>query len=404
MSDPHAATVPATLEAGDAPAPQLRSLPILFTGSGSEYFRIWIVNLTLILVTCGLYFPWAKVRRLRYFYGNTLVGGEPLGFHGNAFKMFKGFVIVALFFIAYSVAGKVSATAGFIAFLVISALWPALFKSSLQFRMANTSWRGLRFGFGGTMRDAYVACLPLFLPSILILGLFLASPELQHPVPGKMPGAGWMWALGGVFLLSAIISPWLLWNLKRYQHSHYRLGTVTTQFDAKPRAFFWVTAKVMGFTALISVLTFAAIALAMGLIKVSGIANGLPSKSPLVLFMIGVVAFGAFFLAFTLIKPYAISRTQNLVWNATGQAELRFVSALRFAPLLWMTLKNWILMVLTLGLYWPFASVAMARLRLQAVHIETTVANDNWVAGTPSGTRDTTGEAAGDFFGFDIGL
>jgi len=40
--------------------------PIGFTASGSEYFRIWIVNL-LLVVTLGLCLPWAKVRKLQYF-------------------------------------------------------------------------------------------------------------------------------------------------------------------------------------------------------------------------------------------------------------------------------------------------------------------------------------------------
>ena len=44
--------------------------PVAFTASGSEYFRIWIVNLLLIIVTLGLYLPFAKARRLRYFYAN----------------------------------------------------------------------------------------------------------------------------------------------------------------------------------------------------------------------------------------------------------------------------------------------------------------------------------------------
>lgn len=30
---------------------------VAFTGSGSEYFRIWIVNILLTLVTFGLYTP-----------------------------------------------------------------------------------------------------------------------------------------------------------------------------------------------------------------------------------------------------------------------------------------------------------------------------------------------------------
>ena len=53
----------------------------------------------------------------------------------------------------------------------------------MQFRMANTSWRGLRFGFSGSVRDAYAACLPLFVPSFLILGVFLLAPDLQQMVP-----------------------------------------------------------------------------------------------------------------------------------------------------------------------------------------------------------------------------
>ena len=82
--------------------PMERDLPenlsLVFTGSGSEYFRIWIVNLLLMFITLGIYFPWAKVRKLRYFYGNTLVGGEPLGFHGDPKKMFKGYALVAVLF------------------------------------------------------------------------------------------------------------------------------------------------------------------------------------------------------------------------------------------------------------------------------------------------------------------
>ena len=39
--------------------------PFEFTGSGFEYFRIWIVNVLLTIVTFGIYSAWAKVRTLR---------------------------------------------------------------------------------------------------------------------------------------------------------------------------------------------------------------------------------------------------------------------------------------------------------------------------------------------------
>ena len=67
---------------------------IAFSGSGSEYFRIWIVNLLLTLVTLSLYYPWAKVRRLRYFHTNTQVAGHALDFHGEPVKMLRGHLLV----------------------------------------------------------------------------------------------------------------------------------------------------------------------------------------------------------------------------------------------------------------------------------------------------------------------
>lgn len=173
-------------------AQQPYHLRIKFTGSGSEYFRIWIVNLLLMLLTLGIYYPWAKVRRLRYFYGNTLVDDAPLDFHGNPLRMLKGYLLVALLLGLYSVAGHFSAMAGLLAFVIVMAIWPALLKSSMQFRLANTSWRGLRFGFKGSLADAYQAMLPMFVPSLLILGALagVADPR-SHPLGMGRPS--WRW-------------------------------------------------------------------------------------------------------------------------------------------------------------------------------------------------------------------
>ena len=104
------------------------------------------------------------------------------------------------------------------------------------------------------------------------------------------------------------------------------------------------------------------------------------------------------------IKPYAISRLQNLVWTQTGNRSIRFVSKLRFRSLLWLTLKNWLFIVLTLGLYWPFAAVALARIRIEAVYLKTRMDPNTLVASVRTAEDDATGDAAGDFFGLDIGL
>jgi hypothetical protein len=52
-------------------------IPIEFTGKASEYFRIWIVNVFLTILTLGIYSAWAKVRKKRYFYKSTFLQNAP---------------------------------------------------------------------------------------------------------------------------------------------------------------------------------------------------------------------------------------------------------------------------------------------------------------------------------------
>ena len=137
-------------------------LGLTFSASGSEYFRIWVVNLLLIVVTLGFYMPFAKARRLQYFYSNTVLGGQAFSFHGDPWRMLRGYVLMLVLFGGYALSGHFSPWAALFFFLLLAALWPALWRSSMRFRLHNTSWRGLRFGFAGTVADAYRAMLPLF--------------------------------------------------------------------------------------------------------------------------------------------------------------------------------------------------------------------------------------------------
>ncbi|MES2935280.1 MAG: DUF898 family protein, partial [Pseudomonadota bacterium] len=61
-----------------------------FTGTGAEYFRIWVVNLLLTILSLGVYSAWAKVRRLQYFYRNTRVADASFDYHGNPKAILKG--------------------------------------------------------------------------------------------------------------------------------------------------------------------------------------------------------------------------------------------------------------------------------------------------------------------------
>ena len=375
-------------------------LPIEFTGSGSEYFRIWIVNLLLMFVTLGIYYPWAKVRRLRYFHANTLVGGEPLGFHADPKKMFKGYVLVGVLFALYSAAGNFSALAGFLAFVIVAAIWPALLKSSMQFRLANTSWRGLRFHFKSSVGGAYRAVVPLFVPSLVILA---AVVGIDNP---NKPPVWYLATLGVVALATLAVFPWLLWNLKQYQHNHYALASLQTTFKATLGSFYKLFFKALGVMLLPIglVIAFAAIAVFLGKTNLSSGALPKGIMNPAVLIVLVMASFAAVATTLVIARPYLTSRLQNLVWTRTGNASLRFVSDLRFSSLLWLTVKNWFFVVLTFGFYWPFAAVAVARMRLEAVTVKTRIDPDTLVSQMRSVEGEAAGDAAGDLFGLDIGF
>lgn len=396
MSDPIAA-----VDAAVSPSPDrgARVLDIRFTGSGSEYFRIWAVNLLLTLVTLGLYLPFAKARRIRYFYANTLVDGQALSFHGDPWKMFRGFLLLVLLMGSYSAAGHFSPVAAIVAFLILCAVWPALWRASLQFRLGNTSWRGLRMRFEGSLAGAYRACLPSYLPAIaIVVGVTLMGPEAAEP---GSEGAGltpavMLYAVGALCMV--LLAPWSLALFKRYQHNGYRIAGQHSRVQLSGGQVYLLALKLVGMSLLPLALTVAIIAVAAGAAKFMGLPRGLAAAVLTAGIVLGYVVY------FAMMAPYGAARLQNLVWSGTRSEALVFHSRLSFRALFGLTLKNWVLTLLTLGLYRPFAAVATARLRLEVVGVDCDGDPLDWVAAANTGHEDATGDIAGDFFGIDMGL
>ena len=146
------------------------ALPLAFTGSGSEYFRIWIVNLVLTILTLGIYSAWAKVRRLKYFHQNTRLAEASFNYHGEPMAILKGRLLALALLIAWNFA-PLDQIWGLAIGLALAAIWPWIVVRSIRFRRRNTSYRGVRFRFDGRTRD-------LYLPVALLLGCLLyTSPS-----------------------------------------------------------------------------------------------------------------------------------------------------------------------------------------------------------------------------------
>jgi uncharacterized membrane protein YjgN (DUF898 family) len=144
---------------------------VRFIATGEEYFRIWIVNLALTIITLGIYSAWAKVRKKRYFYGHTLLDGECFEYRGNPIAILKGRIIAFAMLVLYSLAGQFAPLAQLLMMLVLAVIVPWLVVRSLAFNAWNSAYRNVQFHFRGNYPEALRVVIGNGLLVLLSLGL-----------------------------------------------------------------------------------------------------------------------------------------------------------------------------------------------------------------------------------------
>jgi uncharacterized membrane protein YjgN (DUF898 family) len=317
-----------------------------FRGSGGEYFKIWIVNLLLTIVTLGIYSAWAKVRSLQYLYRNTHLDNASFEYHGVPIAILKGRIIAVVLLAIYTIAGSINPKAGLAIGLIIGLLMPWLIVRSLRFKLHNSSYRGLRFAFVGDDRSAY--------------RVFLMWPILAA-------------------LTLYLLAPFTHWRIKQYQHSNSKFGDTFFNFDATSGAFYGVYLRALG--------------MILALCVLAGIL--FYAKFPAALILLPI--------AFLLVAAYLAARLPNLIWNSTGLGEHRFFCNLEVRSYLWISLTNVIAVICTLGLFIPFATVRMLRYKFDHIGILAQGDLADFVAGQAQSTS-ATGEEAAEIFNVDISL
>lgn len=128
-----------------------------FSGSATEYFGIWIVNILLTIVTLGIYSAWAKVRRKRYFHGNTVLLGRTFEYHARGGQILIGRLIVIGALIVIGILNNLHPAFALVTWVVYLIGLPWLIRRSLRFNARVTSYRNVRFDFVGTTGKAFVA-------------------------------------------------------------------------------------------------------------------------------------------------------------------------------------------------------------------------------------------------------
>jgi uncharacterized membrane protein YjgN (DUF898 family) len=356
-----------------------------FTGQGSEYFRIWVVNCFLTLATLGIYSAWAKVRRSRYLWQNTRLDGFVFDYHANPAAILRGRIIALALFASYTFAFDFSSTAGIATLVVLCLVGPWLLMRSQQFKFGNTSWRGLRFGFDGNTAEAYRVALPILL-------LWFSGTVVLVWFPTDFEVQGW----SQIPVVLAI--PWMHHRLKAYQHTRARYGDRSFSFRPARARFYLVYAKGLFLVAAGMLLATPAVGLVTKLWLDSEAEIG---NWTLAGVLVGILM-GLSIFVFS--WPYLAARLQQIVWSATRLDEVRFHTRISARSLLGLTVKNVLLTLVTLGLYWPFASMRLAKYRIECMGMESGGSLAEIAAGTHASAVGAAGEGAADAFGLDLGL
>jgi uncharacterized membrane protein YjgN (DUF898 family) len=353
-----------------------------FTGSGKEYFRIWIVNLFLSVATLGIYSAWAKVRRLQYFDRNTQLGGAVFDFRGDPKAILRGRILALIMLVCYHYAFGFSTTVTLVIIGGLAVALPFLMRGALRFRLHNTQYRGLRFGFDGSTAGAYGVFLPILL-MIVLPGVLLTL----FPMDGKI---FWSFAL------------YLLWPamhaaLKRYQHNHARFGAACSSYHVSTWTFYKFYLISLGLV-LAATLAFALVGAVVGGVLA---AMGKPLTGfGAVGFVIGI---GLYYLAILMLMPYMASRLSNTVWSHTAFPGIVIKSDMSARGFARLQVVNVLLTIVTLGLFRPFAVVRVHRFRLAAMTVTATGGFEHVLAqAAEAGRGGASGDGAADFFGFDF--
>ncbi len=301
----------------------MTSTPIKFSGTGKEFFGIWMSNLFLSIITLGIYSAWAKVRQQKYFYGNTTIHGESLVYHASGLQILVGRMIALLLFSVYIFVSELNLTLNLLSIVGLTLVLPFIINQTLRFRARMTSWHNVHFKWHGTYWQSLQA--------------FVLYPLL------------------GVFSFGLLL-PIAVRQLNKYLANTLSLGNIYFSAQFTYRIFYGL----FGRTILIFI---PAILILYMLISpfFTQILSGdeaVPAQSTDFFLQIYVVGLVAAFFAYLIVRPAYTAWARNIFFNALKLGDVAHFSAhLSARRYSWIIVSNFFILIGTFFLATPWTQI-----------------------------------------------
>ncbi|MDQ6961635.1 MAG: YjgN family protein [Mariprofundaceae bacterium] len=349
---------------------RLTNYPFKFTGSGGEFFKIWIVNVLLTVLTLGIYSAWAKVRTNRYFYGNTMLNDASFEYLASPIAILKGRLLALGLFIIYSVVSNLSPIAGMVVFLLFFAATPYIIVKAISFQHRMSAYRNIRFDFTGFYKEAAMVNLVWPLLGVLTLGLLY---PLAH---------------------QRFVSFYV-------KNSTY--GKASFDNNALTSSFYNLYLILLAMTVGLVLAVFAIPFLFLDGVNIFDFNNfrHLDRSIGIILVGLGSISYIALYL---IIFAFFKSKVVNLIMSTTTLGDnFHFTSTLSLGKMTWLLSVNALAIICTAGLAYPWAKVRLAQYRADQTQCVSTASLDDFV-GDNIQTSNAIGEEIGEMFDIGAGL
>lgn len=303
-----------------------------FTGTGGEYVGICLKNLVLILLTLGIYTPWAITNSRRYIWGNTIIFGDPLEYTGEGREILVGFLIIvvglaSLPLLVALLPQELLPLAAILYLFILTSLRFYFTYTALRYRLSRSLWRGIRGAVSGNPFSYVWNCY------------------------------GWLFL---TFCTGGLYSTFFRANRIKALAGNSWFGSRRFYFQGGGGALlgYIILAVVLGLVVLLGAGVFLQLAM-------QSLPHGLSEDARAI--VLGL--FGGFFALFVIVPVFVFYKYKIFKWFFANLlfGAMRFRSRLSSLPTITRIMGCTFLLIFTLGLAWPFIYMYIIRYWMHSI-------------------------------------
>ncbi|WP_133405298.1 YjgN family protein [Parashewanella tropica] len=352
----------------DSTTPNTRIAQAKFTGQSGEFFKIWIVNLLLSILTLGIYSAWAKVHTNQYLHGHTKLEDHGFRYLATPLQILKGRLLAVSVFIVITILSSLTPMLALGMSLLILIATPWLIMQSIRFNMRMTSYRNIRFSFKGNYWE-------------IVLN-FLLLPMLA------------------LFFTLGIALPWVHQRIDKYIFDNLSVGGQPFKLNTDVGQYY-VAALVAIAIMMAGIITIVIFAVGYGVVIAQAGDGAGEQLTNTLMGLIVLLYAGLLLLNFVAI---AVSRgivLKHIIGSLKIENVATFKTDMSLSGYIKLQLLNSLMLILSLGLAYPVTKIRTRRFVAQHIQVQLTEQADTLVNDV-QGKDPAFGEEAAGFFDADL--